>query len=67
MENAILIPLGAIAGSQFRGNTKMADYQTRTGLSSVSLKIEEALKEYGIDEVLDVTVSKLLVVIYSFL
>ena len=29
------------------------------GVSSVSLRIEESLKEYGIDEVLDVTVSKL--------
>ena len=37
----------------------MADYRTMAGVSSVSLRIEEALKEYGIDEVLDVTVSKL--------
>ena len=37
----------------------MADYQTMTGVSSVSLRIEEALKENGIDEVLDATVFKL--------
>lgn len=37
----------------------MADHRTMTGVSSVSLRIADALKENGIDEVLDVTVFNL--------